>query len=289
MKQWNKKITTAVLAGLLTVAAATPMVWAQGGNPGSGQTRPAQSRPGRPDLPLRDVVDPALIKATVAQALGLTEAELDAAHEAGTKLEDLAATQGVTFASVQAAAKAAAIAQINQAVADGKITQTMADEMIAFVNNSDFPLPHPGQGGPGQDRPGPDDGLRDLLDHAAIKAVVAETLGITVEELEAAHDAHTRLEELAAAHGVTIEAVQAAAKAAAVTQINQAVTDGKITQAQADRFIERINNSPFPLRGPHPHRPEAPPTDPSNQGQGAVTAQDAGSVASVLFLPFAKR
>ena len=45
-----------------------------------------------------------------------------------------------------------------------------------------------------------------------------------------------RPEELATAHGVTMEAVQSAAKTAAVAQINQAV---------ADRLIEQINNSLF--------------------------------------------
>ena len=251
MKQWNKVLGIFVVSGLLTAAVAAPVAWAQGSGSGTTPRQPPLERPAPPNAPLHGIVDPAVVKSAIAAALGVTEADLDAAHEAGTTLEALAVAQGVALETVQAAAKAAAIAQINQAVTDGTITQAQADALIAQVNSSAFPL-----GRPGADHPRPDDSRSELLDHDAIRAVVAETLGITVEELAAAQQAHTPLEELATAHGVTIEAIQSAAKAAAITQINQAVTDGKITQTQADQFIEQLTHSPFPLHGPEQPRPD---------------------------------
>lgn len=85
-----------------------------------------------------------------------------------------------------------------------------------------------------------------------------------------------RPEELATAHGVTMEAVQSAAKTAAVAQLNQAV---------ADRLIEQINNSLFSRWRPRPAAP--PPGNNNNQGQGATT-QGVNGATSAVFLPFAK-
>lgn len=277
MKLWSKMLGMLVMAGLLTMTTTVSAAWAQGG-PGGERPRPPMEQSARPDHALRAIVDPAAIKQAIAEALGLTVAELDAAHEAGTPLAELAATQGVTLEAVQAAAKAAAIAQVNQALADGKITQDVADRLIAQINNHDFPL-----AGPGADHPRPDDGLRAILDHAVIKAVVAETLGLTVAELNAAHAAGTTLEEVAAAQGVTLEAVQAAAQAVAVAQINQAVTDGKITQAVADMLIERITNSDFPLGGPGAGHPQP------DHGLRALLDQEAikATIATALGLTVA--
>ncbi|MEZ4865755.1 MAG: hypothetical protein R3C14_30865 [Caldilineaceae bacterium] len=279
------------IVGILLIVVAAPVAWAQGGPPAGDRPGHPAEQPGRPGDPLHDVVNPEVIKGVIADTLGLTVGELDAAHEAGTTLEELAATQGVTIEEVQAAAKASAIAQVNQAVTDGKITQEQADQIIEHINNSDFPLggpEHPGHPG------GPAEGLRGIVDPDVIKGVIADTLGLTVEELDAAHDAGTTLEELAATQGVTIEEVQAAAKASAIAQVNQAVTDGKLTQEQADQIIEHINNSDFPLHGPGP-RPHAPanPADTTTTtdtnaeaAPSTVTAQNAAVMTTALYLPF---
>lgn len=294
MKTWNKTLGMFVMAGLLTVTTAVPVAWAQGGGPGSERPHPPVEQPARPGHALRAIVDPAVIKQAIADALGLPEAELDAAHEAGTPLAELAATQGVSLDAVQAAAKAAAIAQVDQAVADGKITQEVADRLIEQINNHDFPL-----GGPGAGHPQPGHGLRAILDHAAIKATIATALGLTVADLDAAQQAGTTLEELAASQGVAFETVEAAAKATAIAQVNQAVTDGKLTQAEADRFIAQINNSDFPLPhrpGPHMHEQagndntdETTVPNTAETGQGAASAQEAGNAITAVFLPVVNR
>ena len=105
----------------------------------------------------------------------------------------LAQALGITETDLQAAQTKAREAEIKQAVADGLITQAQADAMLN------------GTGGRGVrvDLRGAN------LDH---EKFLAEALGITVEKLQAAEDT------------------------AAKAELAQAVTDGRMTQAQADQI-----------------------------------------------------
>ena len=255
---------------------------------------------GRPDNGLRGIIDHEAIKSVIADALGLTVADLDAAHEAGTTLETLAEQQGVALEDVKTAVKAAALAQIEEAVANEEITQAQADTLIERINNSDFPLGGRGHG-PHDGGPGgrPDDGLRGIIDHEAIKSVIADVLGLTVADLDAAHEAGTTLEALAEQQGIALEDVQAAAKTAALAQIEEAVANQEITQEQADVLIERINNSDFPLHGPRPHGNHdisSDNSDPAETNDSTVTAdaenaatQRDSTTAVTVFLPIVTR
>lgn len=131
--------------------------------------RPGQGGPGRGPRPA-NILDRTAIKAAIAEALGLTVAELDEAKEAGKTLAELAEQQGVTLDSVEEAAKAEAIAQINQAVTDGKLTQAEADTWITRINNSDFPNFGGGRGGR-HGHPNTDEAADDLADTDGITVV----------------------------------------------------------------------------------------------------------------------
>ncbi|MBW7885342.1 MAG: hypothetical protein H3C34_22465 [Caldilineaceae bacterium] len=115
----------------------------------------------------------------------------------GAYAEQLAAELGITVEELQAAQEEAANAALDQAVADGWLTQAQADAIRA--RGAGF-LPRIGI------RPGANIDMQSLL---------AEALGISVEELQAAH-----------------ETAQSA-------MIAQAVADGKITQEQADLMEAR--------------------------------------------------
>jgi hypothetical protein len=92
----------------------------------------------------------------VAQALGMSEADLHTALEGGQTLAQVAASKGVNVQVVIDAMVAAETTHINQGVTDGKLTQAQADERLAnvtqhvtdMVNN---PRPAPGQGHGGPD------------------------------------------------------------------------------------------------------------------------------------------
>jgi len=67
---------------------------------------------------------------------------------------------------------------------------------------------------------------------------IAEVLGMTAEELFAAVEEGQTMAELAAAQGVELSEVVEALVAPRVEQLVQAVTDGRLTQEQADRLLE---------------------------------------------------
>jgi hypothetical protein len=124
--------------------------------------------------------------------------------------EYLAEALGITVEELQAAQKAARAAAIQQAVADGVITQEQADLMSAH------------------------DALRGYIDRDAL---LAEALGITVDELHAAWEEGKSMPDLLDELGLDAAAVNEALRAAYEAAVQQAVTDGVITQEQADLIL----------------------------------------------------
>lgn len=123
-------------------------------------------------------------------------------------------------------------------VTDGTITQAQADKVIAAI---DAAAPDHGPGGGGKRA-----------------ELVASTIGITVDQLRTELGTDKSVADVAKAHGVDPQKVIDALVADATTHIDQAVTDGRITAAQAatekstlvDRITKRVNTAGFPGRGP---------------------------------------
>ena len=101
-----------------------------------------------------------LALATAAETLGLSEDDLRSALEADdATLASVAADQGVAVEDLQAALVESAQARLDQAVADGRLTQEEADERAAdlesriadLVQSTDVGGPRGGRGGPGDD------------------------------------------------------------------------------------------------------------------------------------------
>lgn len=109
----------------------------------------------------------------------------------------------------------------------------------------------------------------------------AKALSMTTDELTTALQSGKTLEQIATAQGVDLQTVKDAISAAHTeemrTQINQAVTDGKITQDKANWLLEGLEKGyldgpGFGLGGPHGHGfgnqpgqfPSAQPTQQSN-------------------------
>ena len=123
---------------------------------------------------------------------------------------------------------------------------------------------------------GPGDGRRGLRD--AELAAAAETLNMTAEEVSTALQAGTTLEQLAEEAGVDLQDVQDAIQAVRETElrtrIEQAVTDGTMTQEKADWLLEGLDKGFLDGPGfgfgfgPHGPKPEDGSTIP-----GAPTAE----------------
>ena len=71
-----------------------------------------------------------------------------------------------------------------------------------------------------------------------IHQALADALGVSLTEFEAARAEGETLADLAAAHDVELAALVEVRDAARTEAIDQAVTDGVITQAQADWMLE---------------------------------------------------
>ncbi|RME62337.1 MAG: hypothetical protein D6790_06510 [Caldilineae bacterium] len=249
MNQWIKRFSVVFVAALVAVVAFSAFAFAQGPDTGTTPTDNPISGffrggPGGDhgfgrgfDKGRRGGEDHLQ---AVADALGMTVEELQAAREEGKTLEEIAAEKGV---DLQAVMLEQAQEKLAQAVADGKLTQEEADQILERIQNGEQPGPfgpHRGHaGGPGQD-------------------ALAEALGMTPEELHDALRSGQTLEEIAAEKGVDLEAVQEQIKADMLAQaqekLAQAVADGKLTQEEADQILERMQNGEGPGFGPGPRR-----------------------------------
>jgi hypothetical protein len=155
-------------------------------------------------------------------------------HAGAVSGQELADALGITLEELQAAVEEARTAAIDQAVADGLLTQEQADELLA----NGFGGRH-WHFGYNQD------------------TFLADALGISVEELQAARLEvyEAQLAEMVAAGVITqeqadlalaqkavqgyidTEALQATLQAAYEEAIAQALADGVITQEQADQLL----------------------------------------------------
>jgi len=161
-------------------------------------------------------------------------------------LDNLAAALNIQRATLDNAITTAGNRTIDDAVQQGKLTQSQGDALKLRLQNGDIGVLR-GRG----HIPGPAatvlrDLPRTMLDAAA------QTLGMTPAELLTQLRGGQTLAQIAQAKGTTEQAVIDAALAAAKTRLNQAVTDGDLTQAQADTIytqLEQKGSQLFTPRG----------------------------------------
>lgn len=133
---------------------------------------------------------------------------------------------------------------IDGAVGQGLITQEQADWLLANPMRGH-------RGGMG----GFEGGCVDLSEeartflHDQMEAALASALGVSVEELEAAKAEGTRIDELAEANGVDLEALRDTMQAAHQSAVEEALAQGLITQEQADWLLEHPRGPGGGMRG----------------------------------------
>ena len=198
-------------------------------------------------------------------------------HGLGVSDEALAEALGITVEEFQAAEDEARAAAVAQAVADGVLTQEQADAIIANGSSRGYHFSY--------DK----------------NTYLAEALGITVEELEAAKlEVYTaQLDEMVAAGTITQEeadlilaqkavqsyvdndAYQAAVQSLYEDAVSQALADGAITQAQADALLANLANQSFgfpgfggPGGGHHGHGGHGGPGGFNGAPDGSTTPSD---------------
>ncbi len=139
----------------------------------------------------------------------------------GSKIDEnalLAEALGITVEQLETAREKANLAAIEQAVAEGIITQEQADEMLARKK------------------------LQDYLDRDVL---LAKALGMTVEELKSAYAAGKTLTTLMQEKGLDAATVRSKLQTAYQEALAQAVKDGVITQEQADEMKDGRGGGPM--------------------------------------------
>jgi hypothetical protein len=139
---------------------------------------------------------------------------------------------GISSEELQDATKAAAIDQVNAALADGKITEEQADRLKERIESGELP-PFFGFGlFPGLH--GHMHMVGGQLDAAA------DYLGLGDDELrEKLHDGKT-LAQIAEEEGKSVDGLKQAMLTEAKTQLDDAVEEGDLTRAEADRIYARM-------------------------------------------------
>lgn len=166
----------------------------------------------------------------------------------GNEQKYLAEALGISEDELKAAQEEARKAMLADAVANGDITQEQVDLMEIRQTLSSYLDP---------------------------RALQINALGITEDELKAYQDEHKSMEDILSEVGMTAEEYQEALQAAFESAVAQAVTDGVITQEQADLFLEnfdqRLPGMGKPDRGQPPAQSgndQSPSGTPPAPGQG---------------------
>ena len=172
--------------------------------------------------------DEDLYKSTMAAELGMTVEELEAMKENREKPED------ITREDIKNAMEVAFQAVLDQAVANGDLTEEEAAEMAE--RKSKFGKRGGKKGG---GKHGGKHGHRqapEWLDKELMQQTVADELGLTVEDLEAARE-NRELPE-----GVTREDVKAAMEVGFQAVLDQAVANGDLTAEEAAEIQEKMED-----------------------------------------------
>jgi hypothetical protein len=162
-------------------------------------------------------------------------------------IDRLADKLGIASDDLESAITDTQVEMIDEAVTEGRLTDRQADVLRERAESGEGLF-----------------GMRPVLGMHPMHALdinlatIASELGITTDELRAELQSGSALSEVITAHGSTIDAVVKALVANAETELNEAVANGNLTQAQADqiltnlpdRLTQMIENG-FPgLRGP---------------------------------------
>jgi hypothetical protein len=118
---------------------------------------------------------------------------------------------------------------LDKLVADGTITQAQEDAIVKAMVDA-FAGDHSG---------GPASGLRLRVLEGMLQ-VSADKIGVSVDDLKTALQSGQSVADVANAHSVNPSDVVTAIVDAGTTKLAQAVTDGNLTQGQADMLKGRL-------------------------------------------------
>lgn len=195
-----------------------------------------------------------------ADKLGLTVDEVNTRLKAGETFAKIAESKGITTEKLPAFMKDVCAKALDAAVAAGKLTQEQADAIKTKMADTDWSEMWNGKGmgaAPKADQDwsgkmgmrGEMPGMKDSWMHDALLKAFADKLGLTVDAVTARLEAGETHAKIAESKGITGDAFTTLWKEIHTQVIAQAVTDGKLTQEQADAFKARLEKTGTPIWG----------------------------------------
>lgn len=179
----------------------------------------------------------------------------DRKAESDAIVADAAEQLGVTPAKLENALSEALKNRVDAAVKAGRLTQAQGQELKERIEADDMPLLGMGPGHHGRHH-GPGPGFD----------AAASYLGMTEAQLRTALEDGSTLAEVAEEKGKSVEGLVDAMVVDAQEHLDQAVEDGRLTQAEANERLAEIEqhvtalvNGELPDRGQRPFCP--PPTN----------------------------
>lgn len=146
--------------------------------------------------------------------------------------EELASQLGITVDELNMALDDTQFALIDQAVEDGKLTESEAEKLRARVEEGHNLFPF--------------GGVRERIEHRVKVALIEDTakvLGVDVSVVKDGLQNGDTLAEIANANGMSTDEFKLALLAEVKSTLDAKVADGDITQEQADKLYERLSNN----------------------------------------------
>jgi polyhydroxyalkanoate synthesis regulator phasin len=153
----------------------------------------------------------------------------------GTFFSKLADKLGVSEEEMNTAVQEVQSDMIDEAVAEGTLTEDQAAQLRDRLEEGDFVFPF---GGRGVGHGWGGGGIRGVTPEAA-----AQVLGMTEDELLTELKDGKTLAEVAEAQGMSVDAFETALLDQVQAQLDELVTDGTLTQAQADEQFQRVEEN----------------------------------------------
>lgn len=154
-----------------------------------------------------------------------------------TFLGKLAANLGIDQDKLQQAIRQTEQQMVDEAVQQGKITSDQAEKIKARQQNEPgfFGLFRKGCPGAGEGK--------GWLAKGANLETLAQTLGLSADELKAQLKEGKKLADIAKQQGVSMDQLRQKMQEARIQDIKQAVKEGRLTQEQADRLLQRMQDN----------------------------------------------
>lgn len=212
----------------------------------------------RPERPRALRVIGAEVLGVVSDATGLTNIEILQQVRDGATLSEVIATTDADLNVIIEDVTTALTERIETALAEERITQERADEMLEnlptmvdtiFNTVPDF-----------ENRPGRGDGIRnragDLTQLIVFDAVMEATDLSLLDIITALSEDDTTLADIITENGADVDTVINDVIATITEQVNSRVEAGTLTQSQADRLLENLEerltdrfNGELPIQG----------------------------------------